>query len=155
LTLPHGVGLLVGLGIAWALWRASEATAVTLSALAALAWFSADELRPFEPADRAHGFEWLPFVAALQGSMGANTFALGWSFFWLGIVVVQVHEQRGRSTAAAIALCLWVLALEGLQTWLPGRSAEVTPALLPLVWSLLLRALGAPARSPRAVLPSP
>jgi hypothetical protein len=39
----------------------------------------------------------------------------------------------------AVALGLWTLLLEGLQTWLPGRIADITPALLPLLWLLLLR----------------
>lgn len=142
LTLPHLAGLLAGLAAVPLLWRARASTAGLLAVAAALAWFTADELRPFVLADEPHGFEWLPFVAALQGSMGANTFALGGTFFWIGVVMVQVHGQGGRTLPAAAGLGLWVLALEGVQTWLPGRIAEVTPALLPFVWALLLGSLG-------------
>jgi hypothetical protein len=31
---------------------------------------------------------------------------------------------------------VWTLMLEIHQAWLPGRSADITPALLPFIWWL-------------------
>jgi hypothetical protein len=43
-----------------------------------------------------------------------------------------------RAGALALALGLWALMLELLQTLLPSRVADVTPALLPWLWCLVL-----------------
>jgi hypothetical protein len=107
-------------------------------AAAALAWFTLDELRPFEFADSLGEFHWLPFAALLQGSLVANTWALTWHLFWLGAVMLLADAQGVRPAPVAVALSLWALALEVLQMLLPGRVADVTPLLLPWVWLLAL-----------------
>ena len=77
LTLSRVVGWSVGLIGAWLLWRLPARTAAWGMAAAALAWFTVDELRPFEFADALGEFHWLPFAAMLQGSLVANTLGVG------------------------------------------------------------------------------
>jgi VanZ family protein len=139
LSLSHAVGWLLGLVGAGLAWRVAERRATLCLLWASLLWFTLDELRPFTLADTPSVFQWLPFVAALQGSLISNTAALIWNLFWLGAVMLFAQHLGARMGITAVALGLWTLLLEGLQTWLPGRIADITPALLPLLWLLLLR----------------
>jgi VanZ family protein len=86
-------------------------------------------------------------VALLEGSLIVNTAALAWNLFWLGAVMLLARQVGARAGALALALGLWALLLEAAQTWLPGRVADITPALLPALWWMMLRALGPATRS--------
>jgi hypothetical protein len=132
------VGWSVGLVGVWLLWRVPPRAAAWCMALAAWAWFTVDELRPFELADALGEFHWLPFAALLQGSLVANTSALTWHLFWLGAVMLMARAQGGSAAPWALVLSLWALGLELLQMLLRGRVADITPALLPWVWLLAL-----------------
>jgi hypothetical protein len=146
-SLSHAVGWVAGFIAAAALWRIPERRAAHLAAWLALAWFTLDELRPFTPAASSSRFQWIPFVALLEGSLIVNTAALTWNLFWLGAVMLLARQLGARAGALALALGLWALLLEAAQTWLPGRVADITPALLPVLWWMMLRALGPAARS--------
>jgi hypothetical protein len=138
LTLSRVVGWTFGLLGVWLLWRVPPRTAAWSVALAAWAWFTIDELRPFELASSLGEFYWLPFAALLQGSLVANTSALAWHLFWLGTVMVLASAQGARAAPLAVGLSAWALLLELLQMLLPGRIADSTPLLLPWVWLLAL-----------------
>jgi hypothetical protein len=138
LTLSRVVGWSAGLVGAWLLWRVPPRAAAWAVAAAALAWFTLDELRPFEFADSLGEFHWVPFAALLQGSLVANTWALTWHLYWLGAVMLLADAQGARAAPVAVVLSLWALALELLQMLLRGRTADVTPLLLPWVWLLAL-----------------
>jgi VanZ family protein len=138
LTLSRVVGWSAGLIGAWLLWRLPARTAAWGMTAAALAWFTVDELRPFEFADALGEFHWLPFAAMLQGSLVANTLALAWQLFWLGAVVWLSCSQGVRAAPVVLALGVWALLLELLQMLLPGRVADITPLLLPWIWLLAM-----------------
>ncbi|HEX6240868.1 MAG TPA: VanZ family protein, partial [Polyangiales bacterium] len=138
LTLSRVVGWSVGLIGAWVLWCLPPRAAAWSMAGAALAWFTVDELRPFEFGDALGEFHWLPFAALLQGSLVANTSALAWHLFWLGAVMLLAGAQGARAAPLAVGLSVWALLLELLQMLLPGRVADSTPLLLPWVWLLAL-----------------
>jgi hypothetical protein len=138
LTLSRVVGWAVGLIGVWLLWRAPPRVAAWTVAGAAWAWFTLDQLRPFEWASALGEFHWLPFAALLQGSLIANTSALTWHLFWLGAVMLLGTAHGARPAALAVALSVWALLLELLQMLLPARVADSTPLLLPWVWLLAL-----------------
>jgi VanZ family protein len=140
-SLSGVVGWLTGGLLAPALWRIGERPATLALVWCALAWFSAEELRPYLPAEQASSFHWIPFAALLEGSLSANTLALCWNTFWLGLLMVLAALLGARLGPMATGLGLWVLLLEALQTWLPGRTADITPALIPWAWVILLRAM--------------
>jgi hypothetical protein len=138
LTLSRVVGWSIGLlGVAL-LWRVPPRAAAWCMALAAWAWFTVDELRPFQFADALGEFHWLPFAALLQGSMVANTSALAWHLFWVGAVMLLARAQGTNAAPWAIVLSVWALVLELFQMLLRERVADITPALLPWVWLLVM-----------------
>jgi VanZ family protein len=138
LSLSRNVGWLCGLLLSWQAWRLPQRTSAALGALAALLWFTVDELRPFQFGESLGEFHWMPFAALLQGSLSANTLALTWQLFWLGSALMLLHGLGVRANALAVLLGAWALLLELMQTLLPGRVADVTPALLPWLWCLAL-----------------
>lgn len=149
LSLPHAVGLVGGALLAPLVLRAPAHRAAPLVIALALVWFTLDELRPYDLAEHAAPFHWMPFAALLLGSIPANVLALCHDLFWLGAVMVLAADSGARAGPLAFGLGLWTLALEGVQTLLPGRVADVTIALLPLLWWLWLRTFAPPDRAGR------
>lgn len=139
----HGGGWAAGMIFGVALWRLDARRAAQVVLWAALAWFTIDELRPYAPSGAASTFSWIPFVASLRGSLLTNSLALCWLFFWFGAAMVAAQALGARLGGLAVALGLWALTLEAAQVWLPGRVADSTPAVLPLLWWWILRALPA------------
>lgn len=135
LSWPHVTGWGVGVAMAVGLvWRIGERAGHVVVVCLALGYFTFDELRPFSwLAQEAH-FSWIPFVASLRGSLVVNTLALCWQLFWLGAVMVSACSLGFRAGGVAMALAGWALLLEVLQLWLPGRVADITPAVLPMLW---------------------
>jgi VanZ family protein len=139
ISLPHAAGWLAGLGFAGAVvWRLDGRRAAALVLCLALGMFTFDELRPFDWTGDRSRFSWTPFVSSLRGSMVANTLALCWQLFWLGAVMLAGRALGWRPAVLALALAGWAFALEWQQAWLPGRVADITPAVLPLLWWLAL-----------------
>lgn len=144
LSVSHSLGWIAGLALGAGLWRCTARRAAMITLWTALTWFTLDELRPFVPADAASSFTWIPFVASLKGSLIVNTLALCWNSFWLGAVMVCARSFDTRMGGLAATLGVWTLMLEGTQVWLPGRVADVTPALLPALWWLVLEIMDPP-----------
>ncbi|MBL8319270.1 MAG: VanZ family protein [Burkholderiaceae bacterium] len=139
ISLPHAMGWLAGLGLAGAVvWRVDGRRAAALVLCLAFGIFTFDELRPFAWTELPTRFSWIPFVSSLRGSMVANTLALCWQLFWLGAVMLAGRALGWRPGVLALALAGWAFVLEWQQAWLPGRVADITPAVLPLLWWLAL-----------------
>jgi VanZ family protein len=145
ISLPHAAGLAAGVLLAWLPWRLPAQSAGVLVFVVALLWFTIEELRPFELTNQATSFHWIPFTALLEGSLGANVIGMGHAMFWIGAMMVVAAELGARVGVLAVGLGLWVLLLEALQIFLPDRQADLTVALFPWFWVLVLGAL-APAR---------
>jgi VanZ family protein len=144
ISLSHAMGYAIGAALAALSWRFPQRQVVSTLIFVALAWFTADELRPYTLADYAGTFHWIPFVAMLVGSLTANALALLWNLFWLGAVMVLAADVGARLMPFGLAITVWVLALELAQTWLPGRVADITPALMPAFWIMLLQVVQPP-----------
>lgn len=147
ISLPRACGL--GLGVVLAvLFRGvrPDRSAMWIAVATAL-WLSVDELQPFAFADTAGTFHVIPFVALLNGSLSANTLSLLILSYWVGVIMLLANDLGARPLPLAIGLGLWLLLLEGLQTLLAGRVADITPALVPAFWALILQSRGlAPSR---------
>ena len=149
------LGVIGGLLAAEAAWRVGESRAGRLLFWAVVLWFALDALRPFQLAAQPHPMHWQPFKAMLHGSMLSNLLALCWNLFWIGAAVSLAAGSERPLTPVTLAIAAGVAALELVQTHLPGRVADVTPALLPAIWWLVARAVvPRPGWPPQSARPS-
>lgn len=139
-SLGRASGLVVGLLLARPLARLDAGRTARWLCVAVIVWLCVDGLRPFELAETPNTFHWLPFTGVLEGSLSANSLALLQMAFWVGVAMLMGRELGARLGALAAALSLLMLLIEGIQVFLPGRSADTTVVLVPCVWWLVLRA---------------
>jgi len=136
LSLSHTIGLISGLLAASAAhrWRSLVWARTTL--LLALAWTGLDELRPFELSLLPNSFQFIPFQSMLDGSLEANLLTLIRSLFWTGSVMLSAVSLGIATLPAAVTLSTLLLLLEAGQVFLPGRTPDITLAVLPFIWAL-------------------
>jgi VanZ family protein len=111
--------------------------AALLAALLTVA-IVAQGIAPFEWLPQAQGFSWMPFRSSLSGSIELNYSVLLEKCFWYLSLIWLLARCGWRVSAAALVTAGLVAAIEFVQMWLPGRSADVTDPLLALAAGLLL-----------------
>ena len=129
---------IVGAAAAYAAWlclprlRVRRAAPVLLAGALILG-----ELSPFH-LQGARAFTWVPFRALFYSS-GPDGFVLLFrKSFWYGSVL-WLWRASGRSLAWSTALAAAALfLLERVQVYLPGRTPEITDAVLTLLMGVLL-----------------
>ncbi len=104
-----------------------------------LIWLIVEELRPFQFRGPAQPFGWLPFEGWFAGSFDAYYGILfGKLFLYTGILWVERRAGiRWIWTLAAPGVIL--TAGEFAQTYLPGRTPEITDLVLLIAGAVLLR----------------
>jgi VanZ family protein len=95
-------------------------------------------LAPFEWLPSAQSFSWIPFRSSLRGSIELNYSVLLEKCFWYLSLVWLLTRYRLGIAGATLATATLVAAIEVLQMWLPGRSADVTDPLLVIAAGLVL-----------------
>jgi hypothetical protein len=108
----------------------------------------AEGLAPYRFAEAARGFSFVPFGALVGGQYTAGLQAGLQKLFLYGGLLWLAGRAGVRGWVAVAAVVGLALAIGLVQTRLPGRSAEVTDAVLVLVAALVLRG-GQPARDGR------
>ena len=139
-TVSVVTGTAVGLALGLAALRMGMQRALPLLILLAIVWFTADSLRPFEFSAEPGPLNWLPFAAMLAGSMDNNLAALCGLAFVTGTLAIMGRRMHMRSGGWMIAVVAWLVLLEIAQMWLPARTADLTVALFPVGWWLVVRA---------------
>jgi VanZ family protein len=112
------------------LWRLPR-RAVVVAALFFI-HVGVDAMRPFQFLAEPRHFGWVPFYSFLMASRESAVRAFLEKAFLYGTLVwalARAGLQHGRATLMA---AVYVLALRLAQTHLPGRSAEITDALMVL-----------------------
>ena len=100
-------------------------------------------LKPFALASQPHNFSWVPFMNSLNDNLEVNYSVLLEKCFWY-FALIWLLARRGTSVlVSALLVASLLAALEFVQIWIPGRSAEITDPLLALVGGVLLAILGA------------
>jgi VanZ family protein len=87
-------------------------------------------LAPFELSHNAQPFSWIPFASALGESVEANYSALLEKCFWYSSLVWLLTVCGMRIGGAVLAAASLVAAIELVQVWVPGRTADITDPLL-------------------------
>jgi VanZ family protein len=136
------VGQYVDAGAVSALVAAGAITHAAFHRRKWLVWFATvamvgswavSGLRPFLFVETAaQAFDWMPFRSMLQGSMLANAWSLVHAVVMAACVMTLVCRAGAPRIVAGAAIVALSLALEVAQIYLPGRSPDITPALLAL-----------------------
>ncbi len=147
ITLSVVAGIAVGLALGLGALRMGMQRALPLLVLLAIVWFTADSLRPFDFAAEPESLNWLPFAAMLDGSMDNNLAALCGLAFVTGTLAIMGRRMHVRSGGWMIAVVAWLVLLEIAQMWLPARTADLTVALFPVGWWLVVRSPAGGRRS--------
>lgn len=129
----------VGLALpAWLLLRGRRFTDGLLFAALLLAVLL-EGAQPYRLLSEPRAFGWIPFRSVMSGHWGNGLQAMLYKFMLYG-GLVWLGMRAGLRLTVAAALAVAVAAgISTLQTWLPGRSAEITDALLAAGAALTLR----------------
>ncbi len=137
LSLPE----LLGAGFALALWLVVGGRQVGSTRLAA-AMLSGSivvgRLESFHFESTARDFGWLPFRSFMDGSLSVNTATFLEKFFLYGSLI-WLSTKAGlplRLATLAVALVLFITSVA--EVYLPGRSAEITDAVMALMIGLIM-----------------
>ncbi len=98
-------------------------------------------LAPFEFQTYARPFGWIPFLSFMRGSMEVNALVMFEKVFTYGSLLwllTRAGLNFGIATAASATL---IFALRYAQTYLPGRSAEITDFVMVLILALVMKLL--------------
>lgn len=153
------VAMGVTLLLSWPLERLGEARASALLAFAFAAYFIVHGLEPFNFRMDPDTFSLTPFKEALARYSAMNLPVTFQKCFMVGALVWLLARAGNSVLAATLLGGSVVLAIEMLQVWLPGRSAEITEPLLAVVAGGLIalfesgRGAAAPSASRRPSKP--
>lgn len=143
-----------GAALAWLIWVAALSHMRVRTAVVALAWagvVAVQSLEPFQFAAPARPFGWIPFYSLMHGSMEVAIRAFLEKTFTYGALLWLLNAAGVRLGLATALAAGYVLALRMAQVYLPGRSAEITDAVMVVcaalvMWLVAPRTAGAPAR---------
>jgi hypothetical protein len=102
-------------------------------------------LAPFDFAEPTTHFSWIPFGGFLAMDWQTGIQLLAEKVFWYGTAIwLMVRAEMPRAeipgVRATIIVALTLLAIEIVQTHLPGRTAEITDPLIALLAGVAMTA---------------
>ena len=140
LTLAEIAGALLALALWHFVHRESRARCC--------AWMlgSAILLRQFQPfyfLAVPQPFSWIPFAATLESTREAATAIITRKAFDYGSLIWALRCNGEPFVRAGLAVAAALGVTEAIQTYLPGRSPEITDPVLALLMMVVLRAISA------------
>lgn len=135
---------LSGMALAYLLWRAirHQPRAPVVVAATLLGFYVvAFRLAPFDFAAVEGHYGWMPFLSFMQGSIDLDVQSFFEKVFLYG-GLIWLLGQAGMGLRVAYSAVAGVLLLASVaEIYLPGRSAEITDAILALVIGEFIRAI--------------
>ena len=90
---------------------------------------------PWQFAATQKPFQWIPFFGFLHGSQTVDAISFAEKFFLYGVVVFLLAGAGLKLRIAVGLLCILLFATSYLQTFMVGRSAEISDMILALTVS--------------------
>jgi VanZ family protein len=131
-----------GAALALLLWLAVLAHLPFRTGMVALLLIGAiviESLAPFRFLPAARPFGWIPFLSLMEGSIEVNVRSMFAKVFTYGSLLWLLTRSGLGPGAATTFSAAMVLALRYAQTYLPGRSAEITDCLIVLILAMVMR----------------
>ena len=134
--------------VAWLWLRRRGRMRFVVVAAAFAGMIIAARLEPFVFDATPHAFRWVPFASFFRGSVGVAMQAFCEKAFQYGGLIWLLRQLGLRIALATIATSLLLFATSWAETFVPGRSAEITDAALALMIGMTFALLGAAPRRP-------
>lgn len=119
-----------GLVIGFAVWEVIPRQRSALIAILVGISVVFEGLSPFHFSSHPNPFLWIPFAGSLASVWELSIVVLLRKLFTYGSLVWFLHDARVRTSHAAIVTAALLAAIEILQIYLPGRTAEITDPLI-------------------------
>ncbi len=131
------VAEIIGAGVALCFWpimlmiphRQRAAVLFSLLGIAVVI----ERLKPFQFQSVARDFGWVPFRSLMEGSISVNVMAFCEKSFLYGALLYLFTEAGGRFRTAVLIVGGVLFTTSWMQTYLPGRSAEITDLVMVLL----------------------
>jgi VanZ family protein len=134
---------ITGIAVAFAIWRLlpSFPARVMTAALLMAIYVVLFRLEPFTFSATPGPYSWMPFLSFMQGSIDVDVQSFFEKFFLYGGLIWLLSEAGLATRLSTLAVSAVVLLASFVQVFIPGRSAEITDAILALGAGEFLRAL--------------
>jgi VanZ family protein len=142
---------IVGAGLALTIWLLLPRQGGRRFAIIALVFAGmtvAGRLEPFVFSTTPHNFGWIPFASFMRGSIGVAMQAFCEKFFQYGGLIWLLHRAGLRFDHATVLTAALLLVTSWAETYVPGRSAEITDAAMALAIGAAFALLSKPSPSP-------
>ena len=123
--------------------------AVTATALLFSAYIVAERLEPFQFSGYGRTFGWIPFRSFLYGSVEVNIISFLEKTFLYGALIWLLERSGLRTGVSTILVAFLLFAASWAETYLPGRSAEITDALMALLIGVIIAVVKTPTEGSR------
>ncbi len=100
------------------------------------------QLQPFYFLAVPQSFSWAPFAATLEGSRESAVIIIARKAFDYGALVFALRRAGWNYVRAGLVVAAALLVTEAIQMYLPGRTPEITDALLAILMMVVLRKAG-------------
>jgi VanZ family protein len=130
----------------WLLLAISVGARIRAAATALLfsAYVFAERLEPFQFSAYGRAFGWIPFHSFLYGSVEVNITSFLEKAFLYGALIWLLDKSGLRSGVSTILVAILLFATSWTEIYLPGRSAEITDALMALLIGAIIAAIKTP-----------
>jgi VanZ family protein len=139
---------IVGIGAGFAIWLALlDQPARRRSLLVILPLFAFVlmwRLEPFQLGPTTRPFGWIPFYSLFHGSIEINMQTYFVKVFYYGSLVWLVAEAGLPIWVSGLVVAAFLLTVSSAEMYLPGRSAEVTDAIMALLIACLASLITSP-----------
>ena len=121
---------------AWLLWtvllRRLPGRFGVLASLFAI-MITIERLEPFQFETLPRAFGWIPFASFVHGSTGVDIQAFCQKFYEYGGLIWLLNRAGVRLIVSTVLTATLLFATSFAECWVPGRSAEITDAIMALV----------------------
>jgi VanZ family protein len=118
--------------LTWLLLRRLGQARFAMVACAFLGMIAVARLEPFVFTAAQHTFGWEPFGSFMRGSIGVAMQAFCEKFFQYGGLIWLLRQLGFRTEIGTVVTALLLFATSWAETFVPGRSAEITDATMAL-----------------------
>lgn len=145
-----GAGLALGLWLVLAASIGARSRVIVIAVLFGVS-IVAERLAPFQLASHGRHFGWIPFLGLMHGSLELNIMSFLEKAFLYGSLIWLLGKAGLRLWASTLLVAIMLFATSWVETYLPGRSAEITDALIALLMGVIIASMETESRAATAL----